>query len=117
MSKDVQINARVIVRLKDENLLGPGRVRLMEKIKSTGSIAEAAREMGLSYRKALRLINCINEQFEEDVILTWKGGSDFGGARLSEWGENLIHKYYQVIKKVDDLLEVEAKTFFDMDHL
>jgi molybdate transport system regulatory protein len=99
MSKEIQLKARVIVQLKGQNLLGPGRVRLMEKVDATGSIAEAAREMEISYRKAIRLINCINEQFEEDVILTWKGGTKFGGAKLSEFGKALIVKYRTLMKK------------------
>lgn len=112
MPKEIQIKARVIVQLDGENLLGPGRVRLMEKVDSTGSIAKAAREMEISYRKALRLVNCINEQFDEDVILTWKGGTAFGGAKLSESGKALISKYKRLIKKVDALLEDEARDFF-----
>jgi molybdate transport system regulatory protein len=111
MPKEIQIKARVIVQLDGENLLGPGRVRLMEKIQSTGSIAEAAREMGISYRKALRLINCINDQFENDVILTWKGGTDYGGAKLSESGQKLIDQYREMLKRVDLVLEEEASRF------
>lgn len=111
MNTDIHIKARVVVQIKGENLLGPGRIELMEKIRSSGSIAEAAREMGLSYRKALQLINHINELYGREVILTWKGGPEKGGAKLSELGEQLLARYQALNAKVSELLAAEGKDF------
>jgi molybdate transport system regulatory protein len=36
--------------------LGPGKVRLLEAIDRTGSISEAGRELGMSYKRAWELV-------------------------------------------------------------
>lgn len=107
----VHIKTRIIVQLNGENILGPGRIELLEKIQSTGSISEAAREMGISYRKAIQLINHINEHSGQEAVLTWKGGPEHGGARLSPWGENLIRRYKSLTDKVNNLLSAEEASF------
>ncbi len=111
MHPDIHIKARVVVQLKGENLLGPGRIELMEKIQSTGSISEAARDMGMSYRKALQLINHINDLCGQEVILTWKGGTEHGGARLSPLGEDFVLRYKVLNAKVSAMLAAEGVAF------
>ena len=44
--------------------IGPGKVRLLESIGETGSISAAARDMGMSYKRAWLLIDSINQAFE-----------------------------------------------------
>jgi len=112
MHQDLQIKARIYVQVKGNNLLGPGRIELMEKIHSTGSIAKAAREMSITYRKAQRLVNHINEQFSKDAIVTWKGGPEHGGAKLSDWGLKLVARYKALKLKVNALLSEEESKFF-----
>ena len=48
---------KIRIQLKRNFYVGPGKVLLLEKINETGSISKAAESMGLSYRKAWRLVN------------------------------------------------------------
>jgi molybdate transport system regulatory protein len=46
--------------------IGPGKVALLEAIRSTGSISAASRRVGMSYRRAWLLVeeitHCVNRQ-------------------------------------------------------
>ncbi|MEQ8423943.1 MAG: LysR family transcriptional regulator, partial [Cyclobacteriaceae bacterium] len=62
-----------------EPYLGPGRVQLMEGIRSHGSISRAAEEMGMSYRKAWQLVKDINEVSPKPLVEKRLGGKAGGG--------------------------------------
>ncbi|MEQ1776286.1 MAG: LysR family transcriptional regulator, partial [Burkholderiales bacterium] len=40
--------------------MGPGKAALIERIDASGSISAAARDMGMSYRRAWLLVEAIN---------------------------------------------------------
>ena len=76
--------------------LGPGKVRLLELIASHGSISAAAREMGMSYRRAWLLVEESNRLFAVPLVETVAGGSGGGGARLTPAGHKAIAAYRQI---------------------
>jgi len=73
--------------------IGPGKVRLLEAIGRTGSISQAGRECGMSYRRAWLLINDLNLCFQQAVVAAHPGGSQGGGAELTRFGQKLIADY------------------------
>lgn len=73
--------------------VGPGKVRLLELLKETGSIAAAGRAMDMSYRRAWLLIDALNRAFREPVVATKLGGNGGGGAELTQFGEALVAHY------------------------
>jgi molybdate transport system regulatory protein len=73
--------------------VGPGKIALLEGIRRTGSLAKAARELDMSYRRAWQLLTSLNSSFSEPVVVTVKGGRGGGGARLTILGEQLIGRY------------------------
>jgi molybdate transport system regulatory protein len=73
--------------------VGPGKVRLLELLKETGSIAAAGRAMDMSYRRAWLLIDALNRAFRQPVVATKLGGNGGGGAELTEFGEELVAHY------------------------
>jgi molybdate transport system regulatory protein len=73
--------------------VGPGKVRLLELVKETGSIAAAGRAMDMSYRRAWLLIDALNHTFREPVVATKLGGNGGGGAELTRFGAELIAHY------------------------
>jgi len=48
--------------------IGPGKAALLESIRDTGSISAAARDMGMSYKRAWVLLDSINQAFTEPVV-------------------------------------------------
>ena len=89
---------RLFLRVMDgpRRVLGPGRAELLEQIDRTGSISAAARQIGMSYRRAWLLLQSLSEQIGQPVIETAQGGRRGGGALLSERGRALLHLYRRI---------------------
>ncbi len=73
--------------------IGPGKADLMQAIARTGSISAAAREMGMSYRRAWLLVESLNKAFRGPLVETLTGGGGGGGARLSQAGLEVLRLY------------------------
>jgi molybdate transport system regulatory protein len=84
---------RFRIDFTDNVNLGPGKIALLEAIKSTGSISDAARALGMSYRRAWILIDSVKQGFSEAVIVSASGGKGGGGARVTAFGDSLIDQY------------------------
>jgi molybdate transport system regulatory protein len=76
-----------------DGAIGPGKIALLEHIGSGGSLSQAARELGMSYRRAWQLLASLNCSFRERVALSARGGRGGGGARLTPFGRLLIRVY------------------------
>jgi molybdate transport system regulatory protein len=59
---------RVSIVFESGARIGPGKAKLLESIRDTGSISAAAREMGMSYKRAWLLLDSINQAFTEPVV-------------------------------------------------
>jgi molybdate transport system regulatory protein len=66
--------------------IGPGKAKLLESIRDTGSISAAARDMGMSYKRAWPLLDSMNQAFTEPVVSAAPGGAGGGGATLTPFG-------------------------------
>jgi molybdate transport system regulatory protein len=73
--------------------IGPGKIRLLEAIARSGSISQAGRTLGMSYRRAWLLIDDMNQCFRHAVVNAKPGGSQGGGAVLTEFGAELVRDY------------------------
>lgn len=73
--------------------LSHGKAELMELIRETGSIRQAAAKMDMSYRRAWLLVDELNHLFREPAIETKQGGKSGGGAALSAFGEELLKRF------------------------
>jgi molybdate transport system regulatory protein len=76
--------------------VGPGKIRLLAAIAETGSIAAAARRLGMSYRRAWSLADAMNALFIEPVVTRQSGGPKGGGAALTLFGVQLLALYRQM---------------------
>ena len=86
---------RITVRIDftDDRHLGHGKIRLLELIEQHGSIAAAARAMGMSYRRAWLLCDEVNRMFLEPAIGTRLGGKGGGKAELTPFGREIVALY------------------------
>ncbi|MDB5361414.1 MAG: LysR family transcriptional regulator [Rhodospirillales bacterium] len=76
-----------------DNALGPGKIRLLELLAETGSIAAAGRAMDMSYRRAWLLVAALNAMFRAPVVATKLGGKAGGGAQVTAFGADVISRY------------------------
>jgi molybdate transport system regulatory protein len=84
---------RFRIDFDDRCSVGVGKIRLLEAIGQTGSLSQAARAVGMSYRRAWLLIDSMNGEFDTPVISATVGGSGGGGATLTSFGQELIEAY------------------------
>ncbi len=99
---------KIRIQLKSNLHVGPGKILLLEKIDKTGSISKAANEIGLSYRKAWRLINDLNKLSLKKLVLAKPGGKGVRGTQLTQEGKNLIKLFRKIEKKLT-ILTVKEK--------
>ncbi len=95
------MTARLMLRLDfgPESRIGPGKIRLLELVRETGSISAAGRAMDMSYRRAWLLIDSLNSTFGQPVVQTKLGGKGGGAANLTEFGDELVSRYRSMEKK------------------
>jgi molybdate transport system regulatory protein len=74
-------------------LLGPRYIRLLEGVERTGTIREACRGTGLSYRTCLERIRRMERTLGAPVVMTSRGGAGRGGAALTPVARQLVHVY------------------------
>lgn len=91
--------------------LGPGRAELVERIAMTGSISAAARDMGMSYRRAWLLVEATNAAFIEPLVTTSTGGSGGGGAQVTEFGLKILARYRAMEYKAAKAMEKDFAEF------
>ena len=92
--------------------LGPGKVRLLEAIDKTGSISQAGRALGMSYRRAWLLVDDMNSCFRDAVISAQPGGAHGGGATLTAFGQQLIERYRAI---ETDAMDAARKHLNDLE--
>jgi molybdate transport system regulatory protein len=76
--------------------LGPGKIRLLEAIRDSGSLSQGARNIGMSYRRAWLLVESLKQSFREPVTVASTGGKDGGGMLVTEFGDALIKNYREL---------------------
>jgi molybdate transport system regulatory protein len=85
--------------------IGPGKIDLLEAIARSGSIRQAARELGMSYRRAWLLVNSMNRSFSEPSTRASVGGTGGGGVELTEFGAELVRRYRSASRRIESVAQ------------
>ncbi len=91
--------------------IGPGKAELLRLIENTGSISGAAREMGMSYRRAWTLVETMNGAFREPLVEAATGGRGGGGARVTDFGREALKRYQAVEDRALGSVTMEMDAF------
>ena len=94
---------RFRIDFAEHSSLGPGKIRLLEAIRESGSLSKAARELGMSYRRAWLLVESLKQSFREPVTVASTGGKDGGGMLITEFGAALVKSYRQLEQDFETL--------------
>ena len=90
------VKGRVWVEKDGELYLGWGRILLLENIDKLGSIAAAAKEMGLGYRNAWLWVESMNRLAPSPLVEKVTGGAGGGYARLTDEAHKAIAYYKEL---------------------
>ncbi len=106
-----RVRPKLRILLGAEIAIGPGKADLLDAIARTGSISAAAREMGMSYRRAWLLVDTMNRCFHAPLVESSKGGSGGGGARITELGLEVLARYRGMEIKAAASIAAEMREF------
>ena len=104
-----RLRHRVVVSGKV--VFGPGKADVLEKIAETGSLAAAARSLGMSYMRAWRLVREMRQLYAKPLVEMRRGGKAKGGARLTAAGKRALKLYRQMEREALEATEESWKAF------
>jgi molybdate transport system regulatory protein len=95
----------ISITLSSGARIGPGKARLLESIRDTGSISGAARAMGMDYKRAWLLLDTLDRAFDTPVLERKTGGPGGGGAALTAFGTELLERFRRIEAEARALAE------------
>lgn len=99
----IEFSGRFWLNREGHGYLGAGRIALLEHIDECGSISQAARRIGMSYKTAWDAVEAMNNLAERPLVVRATGGKGGGGTHLTEYGRQVIAGYR--------LMEAEHRRF------
>lgn len=58
--------------------------------------------MGMSYKRAWMLVEEMNQAFQEPLVISNRGGTGGGGAKLTQTGAFVLAQYQALVAKISD---------------
>jgi molybdate transport system regulatory protein len=107
--QEFKLNGRIWIEARDGKMLGRGRVELLERIKASGSIRQAALQMKMSYKQAWDLINHMNANLGSPVVVSKRGGKGGGNAIVTENGLKAIDQFHELQIKFQNFLSSNSE--------
>lgn len=92
----LQVKGSLWLTAADENLGGHGRMALLRAVAEQGSITQAARAFGMSYKAAWDAIDAMNRVAGRPLVARTTGGRGGGSTVLTEHGRRLLQRFAQV---------------------
>ncbi len=90
---------------------GEGPLRLLKLVEKTGSLNRAAKEMGMSYRKAWYTIRFVEERLGFPLLERHSGGHSGGGSTITPQGAHFIQRYEAFRADVKETLDAVFKKY------
>ena len=115
LKSDQNFAIKGVVRIMGENdrFFGPGRLQLLENIIATGSISQAAKLMGMSYKKAWDMVQSMNQQVIKPIVSTQTGGEKGGGTIVTEEGKHLMAAFKQLHEEIQQSFDEKLHQFLN----
>lgn len=92
----LEVHGNVWLSIGNESLGGKGRIGLLRAIRDTGSITQAAKAIGMSYKAAWDAVDTMNNLADAPLVERAAGGRGGGGTRLTERGDEIVQRFEQI---------------------
>ncbi len=103
-----KIHARFWLAGEKGSYLGVGRIQLLENIAQSGSMNKAAKAMGMSYKKAWKLVDEMNQMYQQPLVEKAQGGKSGGGSVVTQRGQQVIQNFRSFEKRFEAFLQQES---------
>jgi molybdate transport system regulatory protein len=91
------------------HVMGKGGAEILQAIKKHGSIARAAKSLGMSYRFVWKYLKKIERVLDSAVVEKRRGGKSGGGTKLTPLGESLLRQYAGVERYLKNVSESDER--------
>lgn len=114
---DLKVVGTLALGRDEQSLLSDKRIALLEHIASCGSITQAAKAAGLSYKGAWDAVDAMNSMFGEPLVATMTGGKGGGGTHLTDLGIRMVDAYRALKREQKRFLEAASMGITDFDNV
>jgi len=107
----MKLDCKIYIQDEDGNkIFGRGPCELLRRTEECGSLNAAAKDMGMAYSKAFRIVRDAEKALGFQLLSRTTGGKNGGGSHLTENGRECIRRYEILEKRIKDfaLKEFEA---------
>ncbi|MFW9793286.1 MAG: winged helix-turn-helix domain-containing protein, partial [Candidatus Thorarchaeota archaeon] len=109
-SLKLEPNYKLWLEKDGKYIFGPGAYAIIKSIHEEGTITKGAKKLGMSYRYAWGVIKKIEKELGITLVETFKGGTEGGGgARVTEYGLELMKLYSSVNDAFNNVLEASDR--------
>ena len=112
----LQVDGRLWLAGVGPGTVGHGRMELLRRIAEAGSISQAARDMGISYKAAWDAVEAMNNLADEPLVERNAGGRHGGGTRLTLKGQRLVEVYQAAEGEFAAFLKRLSAGIADFEH-
>nr|WP_292960291.1 MULTISPECIES: winged helix-turn-helix domain-containing protein [unclassified Allomuricauda] len=105
MQTSKELKIRCWIDIDGKKFFGPGRAQLLQFIDKNGSISKAAKEMGMSYRKAWAMVEDMNQRGQQPYVELHKGGTKGGGAELTKTGKEVLSTFLKMNEEITSTVQ------------
>ena len=95
----MKVKFKVWLEEKGEPIISEGKFRLLKEIEKTGSILEASKRLGLTYKRAHSQIKSMERRLGKRILERRRGK----GAVLTQEGKELLNVYEKVLSEFESL--------------
>jgi molybdate transport system regulatory protein len=98
--RDKKIDATLALRSEGRLLVGRDRIKVLEAVAEHGSISQAAKATGFSYKGAWDAVTAINNLLPSPAFVLKAGGRSGGGAEVTAEGRKLIEAFHRLEERL-----------------
>lgn len=96
-----RVRSKVWLEHRGQPFLGDGRYRLLLAVDHSGSINAAAKQLGLSYRKAWSQLQAMEHHAPFPLLHKRSGGKGGGETVLTPQAKQLLNAFSQLLNEVN----------------
>ena len=97
---------------REELFFDQSMARFLQITDHTGSMQTACRQMHMSYTKGWKMLKAAEKQLGHPLLITQSGGAEGGSSRLSPQARELLDRYFQMEKELNETAKRLFETCF-----
>jgi molybdate transport system regulatory protein len=100
----IEVNSSISIKRNGISFLDTMKTKLLYEIVQSGSLRGAAKALNISYQHAWTLINEMNRIAPEPMVAKQRGGTNGGGAAITNYGIKILKEYKLIEEQVQKII-------------